>query len=883
MNDLIEGNYTQVIIDLMERVKKLESREVRGSEASESYESMGLFEAGEFRAHADILDPHDPGEGFSGVRIIGEGVDINGVRYAIVGVTNDAPMFAISAETGEAFFCSGNAVINADGITVTDTLKWIIKQTATNSTYTREAKIGMAIPEGEGVPALQLSLTSPGASELMSNGDFETGDLTNWTKTTETNGAWSIDSAVKQAGLYSAKWTPGALGWGIKSLLHFDGADGSNTITDATGRTWTAQGNAQLDTAQKVFGTASLLLDDAGDYAETANSADFNVDEGDFELEMRIRPKSVSVNQYICGNEKIAIKIDSGGGITGFADIFSVSSYSGGVISADTWHTISFSRYGYKLYLRVDGETIATGDINGNVSSTTNKFYIGRSYTATYYTGHLDEFIFKKGGVIHAADYTPAEAAYDISAAKGVLTNDRVAVTAGNQYTISGYLRRDTGTTGTIKAEAKWYDDPSSGSLVQTDIIGALSSAGSFVEHSETLEAPTGAQSVAIVLTSDSAESSVANFDTFSVQEVAVNARMQLRDDGLYLNGEPVGEGAPKTGQVLGDAFNWRSSVGGSIVPTQTIANTVPYCMYVHQTVAYIGDTATAYMILKAGTYTLRIRYRRATTGGQADVLLNGAAIKEDMEFYNSSATSVDTLILPNIAVTKTGVQKIQFVVSGKNASATDYFMYIVGVSAEENNAHGEFATTVPIPVKDDVMGVQNAATTNYSTHVQIEAGEDAGVASAARFTALRPDFSSLPSGKTIKAAYLRLCILIDSATSATTIQIYKCLRNYVFEQLTWNVFSTGNNWGTAGAANSTTDYDGSVLLGSLDLSAAEPVGRYIDVPFSAAGVVVLQQMYDEDIDNNGFIIRNSVMLNDLYRYASNRTAGKTPEIVIVF
>jgi Bacterial regulatory proteins, tetR family len=56
----------------------------------------------------------------------------------------------------------------------------------------------------------------------------------------------------------------------VKVLLHFDGADGSTTITDnnsgGAAHAWTANGNAQIDTAQSKLGGASCLFDGTGDY-----------------------------------------------------------------------------------------------------------------------------------------------------------------------------------------------------------------------------------------------------------------------------------------------------------------------------------------------------------------------------------------------------------------------------------------------------------------------------------------------------------------------------------------------------------------------------------------------------------------------------------------
>jgi hypothetical protein len=53
------------------------------------------------------------------------------------------------------------------------------------------------------------------------------------------------------------------------TLLHFDGSDGSTTFTDSgiSPVSFTASGNAQLDTAQQKFGTASVYLDGTGSYA----------------------------------------------------------------------------------------------------------------------------------------------------------------------------------------------------------------------------------------------------------------------------------------------------------------------------------------------------------------------------------------------------------------------------------------------------------------------------------------------------------------------------------------------------------------------------------------------------------------------------------------
>src|SRR3990172_3889690 len=80
------------------------------------------------------------------------------------------------------------------------------------------------------------------------------------------------------------------------SLLHFEGSDASTSFIDDYGNTWTAAGNAQLDTAQFKFGAASLLLDGAGDFATSSNfqsigfnGRDVSVGNGSWRVEGHVR------------------------------------------------------------------------------------------------------------------------------------------------------------------------------------------------------------------------------------------------------------------------------------------------------------------------------------------------------------------------------------------------------------------------------------------------------------------------------------------------------------------------------------------------------------------------------------------------------------------
>ena len=95
-----------------------------------------------------------------------------------------------------------------------------------------------------------------------------------------------------------------------KLLLNFDGTDGATTTTDASpsAHTVSFEGNAQLDTAAKQFGTASLLLDGTNDAVNIAADSDFDFSDDNYTLECFVRPASgsLSANSTILSRTKDA-------------------------------------------------------------------------------------------------------------------------------------------------------------------------------------------------------------------------------------------------------------------------------------------------------------------------------------------------------------------------------------------------------------------------------------------------------------------------------------------------------------------------------------------------------------------------------------------------
>jgi hypothetical protein len=121
-----------------------------------------------------------------------------------------------------------------------------------------------------------------------------------------------------------------------------------------------------------------------------------------------------------------------------------------------------------------------------------------------------------------------------------------------------------------------------------------------------------------------------------------------------------------------------------------------------------------------------------------------------------------------------------------------------------------------------DTQIVKEAPTNNYNTSVDMYIGT-VNISGAIRGL-IKFDLSSLASDVLITSATLHL--YEDSASDAAgvgahAVALHRVLRNWVEAQATWNIYSTGNNWGTAGAGNDTDRTAAASATLSLDGTSA--------------------------------------------------------------
>lgn len=227
-----------------------------------------------------------------------------------------------------------------------------------------------------------------------------------------------------------------------KLMLHGNGTDGSQTITDSSlyPKTITAYGNAQNSTTQYKFGTASLKFDGNGDYISIVdNNNSFNIGINDFTLDFQFNLISKPsdnryflITQYQASPYKFLTVIfnnitTSKTGInfkfydpaySSSVDVLEESANASDEYDIDTWYHIKICKVGNKVYLFRDG--ILKSYITSNYSTYNNSnipLVIGRySYTPYYYYyGYLDEIKMSVGIGENTEDFTPPTEEYSIT------------------------------------------------------------------------------------------------------------------------------------------------------------------------------------------------------------------------------------------------------------------------------------------------------------------------------------------------------------------------------------------------------------------------------------------------------------------------------------
>jgi len=178
-----------------------------------------------------------------------------------------------------------------------------------------------------------------------------------------------------------------------------------------------------------------------------------------------------------------------------------------------------------------------------------------------------------------------------------------------------------------------------------------------------------------------------------------------------------------------------------------------------------------------------------------------------------------------------------------------------------------------------DTWLYDDAPTTNYGTNANIHIGGH--VVGDHRRGIIKFDLSSIPAGASLSAATLSIWFSTggDYSNNVRNMHAYRMKRNWVEGEVTWNIYSTGNSWGTVGGAGAN---DIGVSHGSASVSATESANTELAISLTTAEVT---KLIDGTYSNYGWLLKVETEVDDLYTYDSSTggTAGYRPKLVIEY
>jgi hypothetical protein len=211
-------------------------------------------------------------------------------------------------------------------------------------------------------------------------------------------------------------------------LSGFEGSNGGTSVTDESliANTVTVVGSAVTSTAQKKFGSSSLLQTTIGDGARMPDSANFEFGSAPFTLEGWFYWTDVTVTSRVLmgkslttGNQRgwqlawngtqISLSVST----TGFVLTTKIAANFAPTIS--TWYHIAgdFDGTIYRVY--ADGVMLGSGGTPATVFDATSRVVIGNiDNLALGFIGHIDEVRITKGVARYASDsgYTSPTSAF---------------------------------------------------------------------------------------------------------------------------------------------------------------------------------------------------------------------------------------------------------------------------------------------------------------------------------------------------------------------------------------------------------------------------------------------------------------------------------------
>ena len=294
----------------------------------------------------------------------------------------------------------------------------------------------------------------------------------------------------------------------VKLLLHMNGADGSTVFTDdsPSAHVATAQGNAQIDTAESKFGGASGLFDGTGDWLSIPDSADFSFAGDPLTIDFWVRFNALSAEDGLFSisntasgqdtQDVMTLRISSADPaniqflvVSGGSTLINQSAAHG--MTTGNWYHIALIRgWGGNANdwaVTVNGSSVLTFTDADSIPNFTQALRIADDAFSgnSPLNGWLDEFRIVKGTAIWTSNFTPSSVPYQTSVSNSWKVDS--AISEGWRFIAlvfkgTGVLNSDCNIyVDGVLASQTFTDDPSFVRMANTSSlfrIGSTSSAG---------------------------------------------------------------------------------------------------------------------------------------------------------------------------------------------------------------------------------------------------------------------------------------------------------------------------------------------------------------------------------------------------------------------
>tara|TARA_Y100000592_G_scaffold14159_1_gene20092 strand:- start:35173 stop:36789 length:1617 start_codon:yes stop_codon:yes gene_type:complete len=251
---------------------------------------------------------------------------VSEIKYTNTGSDTEFTLDSSATFTGEVIAIADGITQATDSYSITssgDSITFTTAPNASNLTLKvvsvpARFRINRTIDDARAVDYSNTSATVVDSNTFLINGNTESFALPAGSNASTVNELFVYVSGVYQDG---TAYTYPSVVYGVdgidigdntatKLLLNFNGSDAATSTTDASpsSHTISFEGNAQLDTAAKQFGTASLLLDGTNDAVNIAASNDFDFSDDNYTLECFVRPATgaFSANTTVLSRTKDA-------------------------------------------------------------------------------------------------------------------------------------------------------------------------------------------------------------------------------------------------------------------------------------------------------------------------------------------------------------------------------------------------------------------------------------------------------------------------------------------------------------------------------------------------------------------------------------------------